>query len=118
MKLGEQGEQIAVDYLTKKKFKILARNYETSYGEIDIIASWKKQIHFIEVKTRRSTNFGSPEEAVTVQKQQKIRNVAQVFLGEDRAKRLSKYEIFLDVIAIKINEYDELYNVQHFVGAF
>ena len=79
-KLGEKGEDIAAAFLKKKGYTILFRNYKCSFGEIDIIAKHKKILSFIEVKTRSTTKFGLPQEAVTALKQTKISRVALEFV--------------------------------------
>lgn len=62
---GEKGESIAERHLKKRGYKILEKNYRTKVGEIDIIAKEKNTIVFVEVKTRRSWQFGNPKGAVT-----------------------------------------------------
>ena len=79
-KTGEKGETIAERLLKKKGYKILERNYRTKLGEIDIIAKDKKTIVFVEVKTRKSWQFGNPKGAVTPAKQRKISMVALQYL--------------------------------------
>ena len=80
--LGEKYENMAVHYLKKQKYKILARNFSCPAGEIDIIALDKanKYIVFVEVKYRSTNAFGRPIEAVTPEKQRKIKIVSQVYL--------------------------------------
>jgi len=80
--LGKKGEEIAVGLLKDNGYKILLRNYKTKLGEIDIIASDKGTICFIEVKTRQSDRFGLPSEAVSASKQRQISKAALVFLKE------------------------------------
>lgn len=80
MNLGKKGELLAKDYLEKKGYTILAQNFRTRYGEIDIIAKFKGEIIFFEVKTRSSTEHGLPCEAVNKLKQRKIRGVANYYL--------------------------------------
>lgn len=63
--LGKHGEDLAVNFLKKQGYKILERNFQKGYGEIDIIAQEKDTLVFVEVKTRISTQFGSPLEAIT-----------------------------------------------------
>ena len=70
--LGKFGESEAEHYLKKKRYKILEKNYRGRLGEIDIIAEKKKEIIFVEVKTRKSDKFGKPYEAVDFRKQRKI----------------------------------------------
>ncbi len=60
LSLGKQGEEIAADFLKKKGMKILERNFRTPFGEIDVITEKNRKLHFVEVKTRRSTKFGKP----------------------------------------------------------
>lgn len=77
---GNKGEKQAVKYLKKQGYKILATNYATKLGELDIIAKEKNELIFVEVKTRLTTEFGLPREAVTNYKQNKIRQVATEYL--------------------------------------
>ena len=77
---GKESESKAVRYLKKSGYKILEQNYRTKLGEIDIIAKDKGTIAFIEVKSRRSGNYGNPKWAVTPKKQRKISMVALYYL--------------------------------------
>lgn len=95
--LGVRGEDMAVDFLEKKGYTILCRNYRCRSGEIDIIARKKKILCFIEVKTRSTRAFGSPQEAVTPCKQQKIGRVALDFL---QRHRLENQPARFDVVAV------------------
>lgn len=78
--LGRYGEEIGKLFLEQKNFQILHLNWKYSYYEIDIIASKNNVLHFIEVKTRRSEQFGLPEESVNKKKLQKLMNAAEEFL--------------------------------------
>lgn len=98
---GSLGEIIAYDYLIKNNFKILKQNYRYGrLGEIDIIALENDYVCFIEVKTRSSTLFGTPAEAVNYKKQNKIKKLAQIFLKEnnlsDKPLRFDILEIILE----------------------
>lgn len=95
--VGLTGEQKAVEFLKTKKYKILEMNYKNKIGEIDIIASKKDYIVFVEVKARETRMFGSPCEAVGKLKQQKIRKTAQVYLLQ---KKLFDFPCQFDVIEI------------------
>lgn len=95
---GDSGEDLAARFLKKKKLKILARQYKTKIGEIDLIAKEGDEIVFVEVKARRSLEFGYPEEAVTAIKIEKIHRVGLEYLKE---KKLSRVEYRIDVIAIE-----------------
>lgn len=81
---GKKSEIIASQYLQKKGYKIIEQNYKNKIGEIDIIAQDKDYLVFVEVKARISCAFGDPLEAVNLKKQQKIRNVAQLYLMKTR----------------------------------
>lgn len=81
---GKKGEKLAVDYLTKIGYKIIATNYRNKIGEIDIIAEDGNYIVFVEVKSRMSRAFGDPLEAIGAQKQHKIMQVAQGYLMKTR----------------------------------
>ena len=81
---GSCGEEYAALYLKKQGYKIVERNYKNKIGEIDIIAKHKKTLVFVEVKTRKTCEFGTPAEAVTYYKKQKIVNTARMYLAQNR----------------------------------
>ncbi|NLZ52670.1 MAG: YraN family protein [Thermoanaerobacteraceae bacterium] len=112
--LGAIGEKHAAEYLKSKNYKILQLNFTCRYGEIDIIAKHKKSIVFVEVKTRRSTNFGKGMEAVNFYKQQKLRKVALYYLNKN-AHIFS--DIRFDVIDILIQNECEI-RIEHIENAF
>jgi len=70
--LGKLGEKLAIKLLKRNKYKILERNFRSKFGEIDIIAQESDSLVFVEVKTRWSKKFGSPEEAITSWKIKRI----------------------------------------------
>lgn len=82
--VGTEKENIAVEYLSENKAEILARNYYFRGGEIDLIAKDGEYVCFIEVKYRKNSSFGAPEEAVTTAKQKKIIRGAKLFLYQNR----------------------------------
>jgi putative endonuclease len=63
--VAKKGEDLASNYLKKKGYKIIERNFRQGYGEIDIIATHKDTLVFVEVKTRRNKSFGTPLESIT-----------------------------------------------------
>lgn len=77
---GTLGEKLALTYLTGKGFQILHTNWRHSHWEVDIIASLNGVLHFIEIKTRRSTKFGYPEEDVTRKKMTNLINASEEYL--------------------------------------
>ena len=99
-KLGILGEELAAEMLTGKGYYIISRNYTCPYGEVDIVASKKKTLAFIEVKTRTSEIYGCPAEAVDYRKQKHIKNAARYFLTSSKKKY---EEIDFQVVEIPIN---------------
>ncbi len=97
--LGDTGEDLAAAALKKQGYKILERNYLTPLGEIDLIARQGKTLVIIEVKTRKSLRFGSPQEAVSAAKQAKLRRLADYYLKE---KRLTGAPVRFDVVGILV----------------
>lgn len=79
---GRSGEELAAHYLTALGYRIIARNYRSSCGEVDIIARDQGVLVFIEVKTRRGVGFGAPAESVTFRKRQQISKTALSYLGQ------------------------------------
>ncbi len=80
--IGEYGERLACEYLTGLGYEILDRNWRCGQGEVDIVARDGRCLVFCEVKTRRSTAFGSPVEAVTPVKAARLRRLAVSWLQE------------------------------------
>lgn len=112
--IGKSGEEIAANYLLKKGYKILFRNYHSQFGEIDIIALDKDTLAFIEVKTR-SSNFETAFSSVSFSKQQKLTKTALDFLSKNY-----EYEDFLtrfDVIVVLFDRQEE-YRIKHMKDAF
>lgn len=81
-KIGGEGEERAARFLKRLGYQILHRNWRCRRGEIDIIARDGKTLVFTEVKTRRSTSRGTPEEAVDRKKQEKLRLLARYYIHE------------------------------------
>jgi putative endonuclease len=77
---GDRGEDRAAAFLRKEGYRILERNYRCPLGEMDIIARDGKTIVFIEVKTRSSDRFGSPQAAIGPQKQRRMTAIALCYL--------------------------------------
>ena len=96
---GESGESIAVKFLKKNGYQIIEQNYRCKLGEIDIIARDGRVLAFIEVKARRTGDFGGPKRAVTPRKQRKISMVALKYLKE--TEQMEKKARF-DVVAIRL----------------
>lgn len=79
LQTGQLGEDIAAVYLTGKGYTIIERNWRFKHWEVDIIASYNRKLHFVEVKTRNSMRFGKPEESIMREKMKHLRNAAEVY---------------------------------------
>ena len=77
---GTGYEELAANWLRSLGYRIICRNFRNRYGEIDIVAQEREGLVFVEVKFRRSTSSGTPEEAVTHHKQVQICRVADWYL--------------------------------------
>ena len=127
--IGELGEKIAENFLKKKGYGILDRNFFTRLalgpktGEIDIIAERDDVISFVEVKTIEISTHGSaakgdfipPEQKVNSQKQRKLIKTAQIWLSKNKMPLNRKWQI--DVISIKIDLKLKKAEIQHFPNA-
>ncbi len=111
--LGRWGEDRAVEYLLRRRMKIVERNYRTPLGEIDIIASDGRTLVFVEVKTRSSLLYGTPQEAVGPTKQRQILRSAQWYLSSCNK---TNSPVRFDVIAVI--RHGEEPQIDHIIDAF
>jgi len=95
--LGARGETAAWDFLKKRGYVILEKNYKCKLGEIDVIAKRQGRLAFVEIKTRTTSQFGVPQEAVDLKKQAKIMKVTEWYLKE---KKVKDAPVAFDVVAI------------------
>jgi putative endonuclease len=102
--VGKKGEEKAAEYLLKNGFCLVEKNFRTRFGEIDLIATKGKRIHFIEVKLKVGEDFGLPEEMINRKKIQKVQNIATLFLQKNQllAQRYPVWEI--DAVCIVLDE--------------
>lgn len=91
--LGKYGEQLGADYLARQQFSVLHKNWKYSYYEIDVIASRDDILHFIEIKTRRSVNYGLPEEDAGRRKWQRIQRAAQAYMSRHPQWKKIQYDM-------------------------
>jgi len=113
-KVGFFGEQIAIDFLVRNSYLIIDKNVKLSYQEIDIVAKIKERLVFVEVKTRRSEQFGSPFEAVHARKQQRMAKAALAYIGSNgQHDRLARF----DVVAVRLKR-DAPPQIEHIRNAF
>ncbi|CAN5283866.1 hypothetical protein BH10PAT1_BH10PAT1_3640 [soil metagenome] len=88
---GKEGEKIAENFLSKKDYKLIAKNFHTRFGEIDLIFCKNRKLIFVEVKLKIGEDFGTPEEMINKHKIRQIEMTGQSFL-------------------MKYPEYDEIYD--------
>ena len=97
--LGRYGEALAVRYLRELGMEVLDRNWRCEHGEVDVVARDGDCLVICEVKTRRSSGFGEPVEAVTVAKAMRLRRLAAAYLaGHGDGSRAAQVRV--DVVGI------------------
>lgn len=97
LEFGKAAEKAAAKFLKAKGYRILESNYKNKFGEIDIIAQDKGVLCFLEVKGRHSLDFGTPQEAVTQNKQRQISRVAVSYL---KSHHLLNQKARFDVLSL------------------
>ena len=110
--LGKKGEDLAVDYLVNKGYRILERNWRSGHKEIDIIALIDKVLAIVEVKTRKSSDYGEPDIAVGMMKQRMLAWAADAYV---RYKNL-EVDIRFDILSIVFT--DQGPEIEHIEDAF
>ncbi|MGD9118685.1 MAG: YraN family protein [Dehalococcoidia bacterium] len=111
---GILGEKLAKDYLKKRGYRIRQSNYRCPEGEVDIIAEHGDYLVFVEVKTRRSLEFGRPEESITAEKRERLRAVAAHY-QQTHDKLPQQWRI--DVMAIELDSKNKPSRIEHFENA-
>ncbi|MBI3559925.1 YraN family protein [Candidatus Gottesmanbacteria bacterium] len=109
-RLGKIGEDLALEYLIRHKYRILERNFQKRYGELDIIAVKDDTLVFVEVKTRIGRVYGLPEEAVTPRKLIEVKQTAAYYklLHPELPESMQ-----IDVIAIELDVDETLKAFRH-----
>lgn len=109
---GLEGEEKAAKYLKKQGYNIIAKNFQTRFGEIDIIAEDKEYIVFVEVKARSERSIAEPREFVDIRKQRKIIRTAEIYLSENTTEKQPRF----DVVEVKKDKMK--IHINHIVNAF
>ena len=112
--IGAWGEEIASQYLEANGYQILARNWRTQEGEVDLVTQDGETIVFVEVKTRTSKDFGWPEESVTAVKRRRLQRAALAYLVD---QNLSDILWRIDVIAIDRTSSGTVERLEHYIDA-
>ncbi len=94
--LGKQGEELARKFLEENGYVILHQNWRWLKAEVDLIAMHNKELVIVEVKTRATDYFGTPDEAVGKHKQKMLSNAADAFIQQQNLM----YEVRFDIISI------------------
>ena len=112
--IGRIGESLARAHLTAQGYRIIAANYRTRWGEVDLIARDGATWVFAEVRTRRSDTYGLPEESVTAAKLARIIQTAQEYLAEHAAEPdAAAVHWRLDLIAIRLGPGRRIRTINH-----
>ncbi|HEY0752480.1 MAG TPA: YraN family protein [Ktedonobacteraceae bacterium] len=114
--LGRLGERLAASKLEKCGYQILERNFRCRAGEIDLVAKESLDLVFVEVKTRRGTAYGLPEEAINSRKSRKLQEVACFYLDLHNVPDCSWR---IDVVAVQFSltgKFEEIRIYQHAIA--
>lgn len=110
--LGKKGEQLAVDFLIKKGYAIIAQNYYYDKAEIDILAKKDNILAVVEVKTRSTSDFGNPQDFVNKKKIQLLLKAVNAYIDENDLKE----EVRFDIVAII--KRGKAFEIEHLEDAF
>ena len=102
-KIGADGENLADEWLKKRGYEILHRNWRHSHYEIDIIATRNSWLHIVEVKCRNASPFGYPEDSVTKKKFKHLQRAADQFLFLNPGYKWIQY----DILSITLHQHKE-----------
>ena len=110
--IGARGEQLACQWLEKKGFQILHRNWRHGHDELDIVALDGRFLVVVEVKLRRGSRFGAAAEAIDARKLSRLRLALAGFARDADPELVPR----IDVITIDVEETGERMTVEHYVG--
>lgn len=113
---GVLGEQHAAQYLEGHGYRIIARNFRTRFGEIDIIAQKDDILAFVEVKTRAADAWERPAQAVTAAKQKRLITTAMLYLEQNPSGLQPRFDVIEVVIQAKSTF--SVLHTEHLTGAF
>jgi putative endonuclease len=113
--IGQTGEDMAAQYLVSKGWQLIARNWRTKRGELDIAAHDGLQLVIVEVRTTTSQQFGLGLESVGTRKQEQVRRVAMEFIQQHNYAHLA---VRFDVISVLLSKDREFIDLQHLEGVF
>ena len=110
---GAWGEALAAKYLIKKRYKVIATNFRSRFGEIDLIVSNRNYLVFVEVKLRKSDQFALAREFVDYRKQDRIRTTAAIFLSEFPTELQPRFDV-IEIYAPEgtATQYPQIYHLE------
>jgi putative endonuclease len=111
--IGNKGEQMAADYLQIQGFTLLDMNFNTRYGELDLVMLDSESLVFVEVKTRTSADLMMPEESITYAKFERIYNAGLLWL---QAHPDCPDDWRVDVVAILLDRQKNIVDLHHFAN--
>lgn len=111
---GVKGETLAAEYLEKKGYKIIERNFRTRFGEVDIICSDGQILVFVEVKTKIGHDFGEPEEMVNKRKLSQVKTMGEVYLQDNNLDCPCR----VDVVAIVLQNNGSVEKLEHYQAVY
>ncbi len=114
IEIGSLGEKLALEFLKAKGYRVKCKNFRTPFGELDIVATHRGSIVFIEVRTRTTSSLGPPFLSVTRIKQAHIIKNALFYL-----KRYGRIDSNwrIDVVSVKLDSERALENIEHIENA-
>lgn len=92
---GDAAEALAAEFLQRRGLRIVARNYRCRFGEIDLVAEAGAALVFVEVRARKSGDFGGPAESITAAKRRRLVAAARHYLAAGRRDRPSRFDVVL-----------------------
>ncbi|MEA2141616.1 MAG: putative endonuclease [Solirubrobacteraceae bacterium] len=115
--LGRVGERLAREHLERLGYRVVASNYRTRFGELDLIVCDDSSLVFVEVKTRRAGALQSALQSVPPAKRKRVRAMAAAWLVEATDRPRSR-ELRFDVVAVTVDANSRLVRLDHLEGAF
>jgi putative endonuclease len=114
--LGRLGERLAAEHFERLGYTVLARNYRTRFGELDLVAADEYTLVFCEVKTRRAGS-GTPWDALGARKQGQVRSMGATWLCEVH-ERPRTADLRFDAVGVVVDAHGALVSLDHLEGAF
>jgi putative endonuclease len=106
---GIQGEKLACNFLANNGYRIIETNYRCRDGEVDVVTQQRDVLVFVEVRTKKNLNFGTPEESITERKKEKLRAVAEHYT-QNHENLPPTWRI--DVVAVQLNYRGRLHRIE------